>query len=57
MRERLADVGGVCHVESRPDAGCRVTFAVPLAAPQLEQNRLAKIARHFFPKNNSANGA
>jgi signal transduction histidine kinase len=35
MRQRLADIGGECRVASMPGAGCRVTFAVPLAAPKL----------------------
>lgn len=32
MRERLAAIGGTVAFESTPGAGCRVTFALPLAA-------------------------
>ena len=29
MRQRMADIGGECRVESRPDTGTRVTFRLP----------------------------
>lgn len=54
MQERLADVGGICQVDSPPGEGCRVTFTVPLAAPKLEENRLLKTAKHLFQKRNGS---
>jgi signal transduction histidine kinase len=30
LRQRLADVGGTCHVASRPGAGTTVTLVLPL---------------------------
>ena len=57
MQERLADVGGFCHVASQPGKGCQVTFAVPLAARQPEQSRLTKIAKHWFQKRKSPENA
>jgi two-component sensor histidine kinase len=33
MMKRAAEAGGSCVVVSRPGAGCRVEFAVPLAGP------------------------
>ncbi len=57
MQERLADVGGVCHVASQPGKGSRVTFTVPLAAAQPDQNRLTKFARHCFQKRKSSEKA
>jgi signal transduction histidine kinase len=29
MRSRLQDIGGDCHLESQPGAGCRVSFTIP----------------------------
>jgi signal transduction histidine kinase/ligand-binding sensor domain-containing protein len=29
MRQRLAEIGGECHIESRPGSGTKVTFQVP----------------------------
>jgi signal transduction histidine kinase len=31
MRQRLADVGGSCHIVSSPGSGCRAVFVLPLA--------------------------
>lgn len=50
MQERLADVGGVCRVESPPEGGCRVAFTVPLAPAKLEENRLIKTTKQLFQK-------
>jgi signal transduction histidine kinase len=30
MAQRLAEVGGTCHIDSQPGGGCRVVFTVPL---------------------------
>jgi signal transduction histidine kinase len=57
MQERLADVGGVCHVASQPGEGSRITFTVPLAAAQPDQHRLTKFARHWFQKRKSSEKA
>lgn len=54
MQERLADIGGVCHVASQPGQGCQVTFTVPLAAPQPEPNRWVKTARQLFARRKSS---
>ncbi len=35
MKERLAERGGTCILESRPGHGTRVTFRLPVAAPSL----------------------
>lgn len=29
MRDRMAGIGGSCHIESHPGAGCRVLFGLP----------------------------
>ena len=35
MKLRLAEIGGVCEVASRPGEGCQVSFHVPLKPPSL----------------------
>jgi signal transduction histidine kinase len=35
MQQRLADIGGACHIASAPGAGCRIVFATPLTARKL----------------------
>jgi signal transduction histidine kinase len=30
MKQRLLEIGGTCHVASRPGEGCQITFRVPL---------------------------
>lgn len=35
MRLRLAEIGGVCEVVSRPGEGCQISFRVPLKSPSL----------------------
>ena len=57
MQERLADVGGVCHVASQPGEGSRITFTVPLAAMQPDQNRLSRFAKYLFQRRNSSEKA
>jgi hypothetical protein len=32
MKDRLTEMGGQCRVATKPRAGCRVEFDVPLAA-------------------------
>lgn len=54
MQERLADIGGVCHVASQAGQGCQVTFTVPLVAPQPEPNRLVKTAQQLFARRKSS---
>jgi signal transduction histidine kinase len=35
MKLRLAEIGGVCEVATRPGEGCQITFRVPLKSPSL----------------------
>ncbi len=37
MKLRLAEIGGVCHVASRPGEGCQISFQVPWKQPSLFQ--------------------
>lgn len=34
MALRMAEIGGSCNISSKPGAGCRVTFRVPLGDPR-----------------------
>jgi signal transduction histidine kinase len=34
MNQRMQELGGSCHVSSRPGQGCRVEFNVPLRRPR-----------------------
>jgi signal transduction histidine kinase len=50
MRQRAAEAGGVCHVISRPGAGCRVEFVVPLVcATRLHPNLLSRFWKRRAP--------
>jgi signal transduction histidine kinase len=44
MMRRAAEAGGVCRILSRPGAGCRVEFQVPLAHPR---RYLEWLSRHW----------
>lgn len=57
MRERLADVGGVCHFATPPEGGTRIKFTVPLVMPKLEKNRFGKVARIVWGKRKASESA
>jgi signal transduction histidine kinase len=57
MQERLADVGGVCEVVTPPNGGCRVTFSVPLATPQLRSHVLTRFFRQCFRRGSGGDYA
>jgi signal transduction histidine kinase len=49
MRERLADIGGHCLVQSRPGEGCRIIFTLPLSEPEFSSKKwLARSAVKLF---------
>jgi signal transduction histidine kinase len=51
MMRRAAEAGGVCRILSRPGAGCRVEFQVPLAHPR---RYLEWLSRHWGSRGHEA---
>jgi signal transduction histidine kinase len=50
MKDRLTEMGGQCRVATKPRAGCRVEFEVPLAAETRNRARL-----RFWPVRREKN--
>jgi hypothetical protein len=50
MKDRLTEMGGQCRVATKPRAGCRVEFEVPLAAESRNRVRL-----RFWPVRREKN--
>jgi two-component sensor histidine kinase len=51
MQQRLSDIAGTCSITSRPGAGCRVVFVLPLPAPRLPHGWFSRLAGWPRPRH------
>lgn len=57
MAQRMAELGGSCHVTSRPGQGCRVEFSIPLKHPRPSLWPWLRGAKHFSGPADEAGNA
>jgi len=56
MRERIRELGGQCQIASKPGAGCRVEFVVPLAKSSRRPQAANSLAERSVESRNGSAG-
>lgn len=56
MRQRMAEIGGECHIASRPGAGTRLVFELPWARSRGESNICSMAPPAALTENDHAKG-